>query len=78
MMEGLIRPMLGSIVFFARWMPRLAGVLLGLGAWADSFPHGWGGNGLGQVGNGTTSDATQPVAITSTARLRSLVVPSPN
>ena len=30
---------------------------------ADSFPHGWGANGLAQVGDGTQSDAVQPVIV---------------
>ncbi|MSU85229.1 MAG: hypothetical protein EXS21_09005, partial [Pedosphaera sp.] len=39
--------------------------VLTLGMFADSFSYGWGGNVVGQVGNGTLSDVSQPVAISS-------------
>ena len=49
---------------------RALGLLM-LGAshligWADNFPYAQGANGSGQVGNGSSSDATQPVSITPT------------
>ena len=38
---------------------------LTLGMLGDSFPYGWGGNVVGQVGNGTLSNVSQPLAISS-------------
>ena len=46
---------------------------LSMGMLGDSFPYGWGGNVVGQVGNGTLSDVLQPVAIASR---REVLMPS--